>query len=202
MDYNEKEREKKVNAPEESPEDVAAAVDEVMKKYDRESNVRVWEGAPKQVVRAIMALFSVYCIYVTLFVSGLLEVRLTMFLGLILVIGYLNYPIKKGMVRVNYMPWYDIIIMVLGAGSFFYFAFNAKEILKLASNITKQPIMVAIAIIGILAFAELCRRCVGIPILCVVGALLIYTFANVRFGKVIYDLFYTTNGIMGTPIKV
>ena len=106
------------------------------------------------------------------------------------------------MVRVNYMPWYDIIIMVLGAGSFFYFAFNAKEILKLASNITKQPIMVAIAIIGILAFAELCRRCVGIPILCVVGALLIYTFANVRFGKVIYDLFYTTNGIMGTPIKV
>lgn len=42
----------------------------------------------------------------------------------------------------------------------------------------------------------------GIPILCVVGALLIYTFANVRFGKVIYDLFYTTNGIMGTPIKV
>lgn len=123
-----------------------------MKKYDRESNVRVWEGAPKQVVRAIMALFSVYCIYVTLFVSGLLEVRLTMFLGLILVIGYLNYPIKKGMVRVNYMPWYDIIIMVLGAGSFFYFAFNAKEILKLASNITKQPIMVAIAIIGILGF--------------------------------------------------
>ena len=202
MDYNEKEREKKVNAPEESPEDVAAAVDEVMKKYDRESNVRVWEGAPKQVVRAIMALFSVYCIYVTLFVSGLLEVRLTMFLGLILVIGYLNYPIKKGMVRVNYMPWYDIIIMVLGAGSFFYFAYNAKDILKLASNITKQPAMVVIAIIGILAFAELCRRCVGIPILCVVGALLIYTFANVRFGKVIYDLFYTTNGIMGTPIKV
>ena len=180
----------------------AADVDEVMKKYDRESNTRVWEGKPRLVVKAIMALFSVYCIYVTLFVSGLLEVRLTMFLGCILIIGYLTYPIKKGHVRVNSLPWYDIIIMVLGSGSFFYFAYNAKDILKVASRITNQPLMVVLAIVGVLAFVELCRRCVGLPILCVVGALLIYTFYNVRFGKVIYDLFYTTNGIMGTPIKV
>ena len=40
------------------------------------------------------------------------------------------------------------------------------------------------------------------PILCVVGLLLIYTFAIVRFGKVIYDLFYTTNGLMNTPVNV
>ena len=26
----------------------AADVDEIMKKYDRESNVRIWEGVPKQ----------------------------------------------------------------------------------------------------------------------------------------------------------
>ena len=62
--------------------------------------------------------------------------------------------------------------------------------------------MVVLAIIGVLAFMELCRRCVGIPILCVLGALLIYALSTVRFGKVVYDLFYTTNGIMGTPINV
>ena len=32
---------------------------------------------------------------------------------------------------------------------------------------------------------ELCRRSVGIPILCVLGALLVYTFATTRFQKVI-----------------
>ena len=181
---------------------VADAVDEVMKKYDRESNTRIWEGKPKLVVKTIMALFSLYCIIVTLFVSGLLEVRLTMFLGLILIIGYLNYPVKKGYMKVNYIPWYDLVIMVLGAGSFFYFAANAKDILLKATKVTNEPFMVAIAIIGVLALAELCRRCVGLPILCVAGALLIYTFANVRFGKVIYDLFYTTSGVMGTPVKV
>ena len=96
MDY-EKEREKQAAAADvEADVNVADAVDEVMKKYDRESNTRIWEGKPKLVVKTIMALFSLYCIIVTLFVSGLLEVRLTMFLGLILIIGYLNYPVKKG----------------------------------------------------------------------------------------------------------
>ena len=202
MDY-EKERKKQAAAADvEADVNVADAVDEVMKKYDRESNTRIWEGKPKLVVKTIMALFSLYCIIVTLFVSGLLEVRLTMFLGLILIIGYLNYPVKKGYMKVNYIPWYDLVIMVLGAGSFFYFAANAKDILLKATKVTNEPFMVAIAIIGVLALAELCRRCVGLPILCVAGALLIYTFANVRFGKVIYDLFYTTSGVMGTPVKV
>ena len=202
MDY-EKEREKQAAAADvEADVNVADAVDEVMKKYDRESNTRIWEGKPKLVVKTIIALFSLYCIIVTLFVSGLLEVRLTMFLGLILIIGYLNYPVKKGYMKVNYIPWYDLVIMVLGAGSFFYFAANAKDILLKATKVTNEPFMVAIAIIGVLALAELCRRCVGLPILCVAGALLIYTFANVRFGKVIYDLFYTTSGVMGTPVKV
>ena len=180
----------------------AADVDEVMKKYDRESNTRVWEGMPKNIVKGIMVLFSVYCIYVTLFVGGLLEIRLTRFLAFILVIGYLNFPIKKGMTKVNYMPWYDWIIMILGAGSFLYFSFRARDILMMATKVSNDKMMVAIAIIGTLALVELCRRCVGLPILCVAGALLIYTFATVRFGKVIYDLFFTTNGIMGTPVQV
>ncbi len=92
--------------------------------------------------------------------------------------------------------------MVAGAFPFFYFAYHAKDIIKLATRVTKDPFMVAIAIIGVLALMELCRRSVGIPILCVVGCLLIYTFMNVRFGKVVYDLFYTTTGLMNTPINV
>ena len=59
-----------------SSDHAAEAVDAVMKKYDRESNVRVWEGTPKQVIRFLMAAFSLYCIYLTLFDRGLPEVRL------------------------------------------------------------------------------------------------------------------------------
>ena len=189
-----------------SPETVdvgsAADVEAVMRKYDRESNVRIWEGLPKQIMRFLAAAFSVYCIWCTLFSTMMPEEKLNIFLGLILILGYLNYPIKKSHVRVNYIPWYDIIIMLAGALPFFYFALNAREIIGLATRVTRDPVMVAMAIVAILAYMELCRRSVGVPILCVVGCLLIYTFSTVRFGKVIYDLFFTTTGLMNTPISV
>ena len=125
-----------------------------------------------------------------------------MFLGMILILGYLHYPVQKGDGRINHMPWYDWVLMAVGAVPFFYFAANAHAIIKLATRVTKNPVMVLMAILAVLSLMELCRRCVGIPILCVVGALLVYTFATVRFGKVIYDLFYTTSGVMNTPINV
>ena len=184
--------------------DVGSAkdVDEVMKKYDRESNTRVWEGMPGQIVRYLSVGFSLFSIWVTLFSTAMPEVRLNMFLGMILILGYLHYPIRKGDVKPNSLPWYDILIMICGAGPFFYFALKATDILKLASRVSKDPFMVVIAVLGVLAYMELCRRCVGIPILIVVGCLLAFTFSKVRFGKVVYDLFYTTTGLMNTPINV
>ena len=180
----------------------AADVEAVMKKYDREANVRIWEGTPQLVIRLLMVFFSAYSIYVTLFSRAMREVRLTTFLGMILIIGYLNFPARKGSARVNHIPWYDVLLMVAGCAGFFYYRFNAMDILMTATKITNNPLMIAFAILSILALMELCRRSVGIPILCVVGALLVYTFANVRFEKVIYDLYFTTSGVMNTPIDV
>ncbi len=181
--------------------DAAADVEAVMKKYDRESNVRVWQGGPKLVVRCVMIAFSLFCLYLTLFDTSLPEYRLAMFTGLMVLIGYLNYPMRKSHVKVNSLPWYDCLLMLAGSVPFFYFALNAKAI-KTTSAVaaSKDPLMLALAIIGTLAVIELCRRSVGVPILCVVGVLLIYAFTQVRFGKVVYDLFYTTLGIIGTPI--
>ena len=180
----------------------AKEIEEMMKKYDRESNVRIWTGVPRKVIRYLCAAFSIYCIWVTLFSTMMPEEKLNLFLGLILVLGYLNYPISKKHVRPNCIPWYDIVIMLVGAIPFFYCALNAHSIIKLAARVTRDPKMVVMAVMAILAYMELCRRCVGIPILCVVGVLLVYAFTNVRFGKVVYDLFYTTTGIMSTPINV
>ena len=96
----------------------AADMDEVMRKYDRESATRIWEGKPKVVVSVISALFSLYCVWSTLWSTADLPIRLTAFLGLIIIMGYLNYPARKGHVTPNRMPWYDIVVMFLGAGSF------------------------------------------------------------------------------------
>jgi len=182
-------------------------LDAVMKKYDRESNTRVWEGAPKLVVTCILALFSLFCLYVTLFATWLDELRLTTFMAFILFIGYLVFPAKKGTQKVNHMPWYDVVLMLLGTGAFLYFAFNANTIVA-RFNITTFEVIVGI--VGILTLAELCRRSVGIPILIVAAVLLIYALIwgstnpsiMARITENVRVLFYSKEGILSTPVNV
>lgn len=186
------------------------SVDDVMKKYDRESNTRIWEGTPKYIVMAIMALFSVFCIVMTLFVTVDDRIRLTSFVGFALLMGFLVYPAKKSKQRVNHMPWYDIVIMIAGAGAFLYYCFNASDIIARVTNI--YPYEIVIGLIGLLALMELCRRSVGIPILIVAGAFMVYAWYYFSFTKglgpyyggqyLIYNLFYKTTGILTTPISV
>ena len=190
-------------------QNIAADVDEVMRKYDRESNTRIWSGWQAAVIKVFMAAFALLCICMTLFSTAMPEIRLPGFMGFIVLAGFLNFPASKHHVKPNYLPWYDILLMVIGAGCFFYFAFNAMTMIKLATRI--QPIHVVIGVVGILVLVELCRRCVGLPILVVAGLLIVYAFYNQlsynpsfyqALKNIIYKLFYTTSGVIGTPISV
>ena len=191
----------------------AADVEAVMKKYDRESNTRYWEGIPKLVIQILMAAFAAYSIIDTVFLSVLPQRRLPIFIGMILLIGFLTFPAKKGDGRVNHIPWYDILIMVLGSGAYFFYAINAEKVIQMSARVMQNDLYMIIGLIGILALVELCRRCVGVPILCVAGVLLVYTFFNLMgtpnveqlkmtLYQVIRTMFYTNNGIFGNPVNV
>lgn len=184
----------------------AADVEEIMRKYDRESNTRIWEGKPKIFVGMILVAFSLFCIYVTLFANFMEQIRLSSFLGFIVIIGFLTYPAKKGKVKVNYMPWYDIVLMVLGAGAFLFYSFNAATVVKLNMRVTREMMYIVIGAVGILVLAELCRRSVGLPILCVAGVFMVYTLVNLwnkgGIPLIVYKLFYGDSGVLSTPINV
>ncbi|MCR4600265.1 MAG: TRAP transporter permease [Clostridia bacterium] len=184
--------------------DNAQSAEDIMRKYDRESATRIWKGKPAVIVRFVMAAFSLYCIWLTLFSTSDLPVRLTGFLGLITIMGYLTYPAKSRHVRYNYIPWYDILFMIAGSASFFYYCFNYMKLVRVINSASSMtPFFITVGIIGILALAELCRRCVGIPILVVVACLLVYTFASGQsIQRVIYILFYGTSGVLATPVQV
>ena len=189
-------------------ETTAAELDAIMRKYDRESNVRVWEGKPRIFVGIILAAFSLYCMYVTLFANMLDQVRLSSFLGLVVIMGYLTYPAKKGHVKVNHMPWYDIVLIILGAAAFFYYTFKAPDLMttRIKTKLN-DPVYIIAGIVGILVLCELCRRSVGLPILCVAGIFLGYTiYFYVKDGKllanVVHELFYNENGLLSTPVNV
>ena len=183
-------------------------LDAVMKKYDQESNVRIWEGTPKFLVSSVLAIFSLFCIYVTLFATWLEELRLTTFVAFIIFIGYLVFPARKGTQKVNHMPWYDVVLMLLGTGSFLYYAANARALIQQGSRF--EVYQIVIGIVGILVLMELCRRSVGLPILIVASIFIVYALVwglnNPSFwGKINYSvryLFYGKEGILSTPINV
>ncbi len=196
---------KKKTAPEVAPE--AMDLDDVMKKFDRESNTRVWEGVPKIIVSCILASFSLFCIYVTFFATWLDLVRLSSFVACIVFIGFLVFPAKKGIQKVNYIPWYDIILMLAGTASFLYLTFNASDII-MRFKITSFEF--AVGLVAILCLAELCRRSVGLPILIVAGVLAVYAIfwgstnpdMMARITEYVRYLFYSVEGVFSTPVNV
>jgi len=194
--------------PQQAVPDQPMDLDAVMQKFDRESNVRIWEGVPKILVSCVLAIFSLFCIYVTLFASWLEEIRLTSFVAFVVLIGYLVYPARKGTQRVNYIPWYDMLLMVAGTGAFLYYTANAITIIQQGSKFDWYQII--IGIIGIISLAEVCRRSVGLPIVIVASFFIVYALIwglsnPTLWGKlnyIIHYLFYGKEGVLSTPINV
>lgn len=193
-----------VAEPEDSSTGTAEDVQAIMEKYDRESNTRRFEGVPRSVVRYLLVAFSVFVVYMNLIANWEERIRCASFVGIVVFMVFILFPARKHgdkPKRANYIPWYDVILGLLGGGSFFYFVINFQDIVSRATRIT--TVEVVIGVIGILILLEACRRSVGIPIIVVVSAFLIYAFASgYTLKSVAYNLFYTLGGVLGTPTKV
>ncbi len=187
-------------------DDTQAKVQEVMEKYDRESNVRTYEGIPRIIVRCLLIGFALFCVYMNFFATWDARIRRASFLGFVVLLVFLVFPATKNKPgkprKVNHVPWYDLAAGILGSASFFYFVLNVQSIIERASRINAFEIIVGI--VGILALMEACRRAVGLPILFVAAAFVLYVLLGTGYSikYLIYNLFYTTDGVIGTPISV
>lgn len=186
------------------------STEELIRELDRDNASRLLTGWRHHAVELVFLAFAVVMMVMTLVVSGATPyTRLPVFLGMVLFVGYLKYPIsKKHEAKVNHLPWYDIVLAFLSLAVYFYYAINQKEIIMMANRI--GTFEVVLGIVGLLLLVELCRRAMGIPILCVAGAFVIYAVIwlvqnnpRTALRNLIYNLFYNLNcGIFSTPITV
>ncbi|MDR3311856.1 MAG: TRAP transporter permease [Spirochaetaceae bacterium] len=185
-------------------EDVLTAkqAEDLIAQFDKESNVRRFTGIPEIITKGLLLLFCGYVFWVTLIASLPEQVRRSAFLALLIFIGYILYPIRRSLTKkVNHVSWYDFVLGTVGAACFLYFAFNFDVIVNRAIALLPQDIFIGVT--GILILAELCRRVVGIPILVVSTGFITYAFATgYSLKRIVHQLFYTTDGIIGTPIGV
>lgn len=187
-----------------------ALAQEVLKKYDRESDTMQYTGFMAKIISAIAISFSVFQLYTAFF--GVLDAQLqrAVHLGFALALSYLLYPTCKSWSRSSLHPL-DALLAVLGAASPAYIVIMYRELAMRAGMITTPDLVVGV--IGVLLVIEATRRVVGIPMVVVVTAFIVYAFAGPHMPGVLSHrgltpeqlvghIYFTTEGIFGIPLGV
>ncbi len=180
----------------------------LMKDLDREQAYREHKCWRQYITVIISVIFVAFQLYATLSGTITAQILRATHLAFVQLLAFLLFPATKKMPR-NTLPWYDVILGLIGAGCWMYIVINFQSLVRRSGNNTTLDVI--IGIIGILILFESCRRIVGVPIMTIAAVFIIYAF----FGKylpgflhhrgyslqrVVCHLFYNTEGIMGTPI--
>ncbi len=186
------------------------SADEVLQRYDKESNKREFTGLWKHIIDAICILFAVFQLYTAMF--GVLDAHLqrAIHLAFGFVLIFLLFPGRKRWSKSSVHP-VDIAYAVVSAASVLYIVVNYKELVLRAGMNTQTDFIVGL--IGTLMVFEAARRVVGWPMITVALTFMIYAFVGpyipgimahrgVGLQEMIEHLFFTTEGIFGTPMGV
>ena len=184
--------------------------EEVLKKYDAESNTMEYSGLPAKIVSALAISFSVFQIYTASF--GLLDAQIqrAIHLGFGLCLAFLLYPTKKSWLGNKLHPL-DLALAILGAATPAYIVINYRELILRAALPTSTDVF--IGAIGIILIIEAARRVVGIPMVCVVLFFIGYAFAGpympgllahrgLSIEHFVSHVYFTTEGVFGIPLGV
>ncbi len=186
------------------------SADEILKKYDRESDTRDFKGFMAIIVSAIAIAFSVFQLYTAIF--GVLDAHLqrAIHLSFGMALIFLLYPTRRNWSRVKLHP-FDLTLAILGAAAPLYIIAMYDQLVLRAGTVTPTDMMVGL--IGVLLVIEGARRVVGIPMVVVVIFFLGYAFAGpyapgilahrgLTVDELVGHLFFTTEGIFGIPLGV
>lgn len=184
--------------------------EEVLKKFDSESNTMEYAGAMKIFVSALAISFSVFQLYTAVF--GVLDawIQRSIHLGFGLALAFLLYPMRKSWSRTKIHPT-DVFLAILGAAAPAYIVLNYRALILRAALPTATDVIVGA--IGILLVIEAARRVVGLPMVCVVTVFIAYAFGGRYMPGVlahrgldiedfISHVFFTTEGVFGIPLGV
>lgn len=185
-----------------------AELKEMMKNLDREQAYREHTCWRQYITVLVSIAFVVFQLYSSL--SGMVTAQIlrATHLAFVQMLAFLLFPATKKLPR-NHLPWYDVVLALVGAACWFYIVVNFQELARRTGAFTFLDIFVAC--VGILVLAESCRRIVGLPILIIATCFVLYAlfgrympgFLNHRgysIKRVAAHLFYNTEGIMGVPI--
>ena len=196
---------------EENAYGTAENAEAVMRQFDKEADYRVLTGFIGKAIAAVCIAFSIFQIYTALF--GVLDAMMqrSIHIGFAFCLIFLLYPSNKKWSRSRIHPL-DAVLAVFGAGAPLYITILWTKVLsQRAGNGT--PLDIIVGVIGVVLVLEAARRVVGLPMVVVALVFIVYAFIGplipgkmahrgVTVSALVEHLWFTTEGIFGTPIGV
>ena len=185
---------------------------EILQKYDPESNTRNVKGIIKVLVFAGLLAFSIFQLYTAIGTPFTAYIQRSIHLGFALALIFLLFPaIKKPGVKKDKVPFYDIILSLLAVAVGLYWPLFYDDLVFRVGRVSDMDLF--IGVVAILLTLEAARRAVGLPITIISTVFLVYAFFGPYFPgflahrgqdlkNLVQLLFFTTDGILGTPISV
>ncbi len=185
-------------------------LNEIIAKYDKESNFRKLSGMQLRIVSMLAILFSLFQLYTALFGVLAAQLQRSIHLTFAFVLVFLLYPANKKMPK-NKMHWVDIATAGVAAFAGLYITINYHSLLMRAGDQT--PVDIIVASMAVLLVLEAARRVVGMPIVTIASLFLLYGkfgaylpgFLNHRgysIERIVSHMYYTTEGLLGVPLGV
>ena len=172
---------------------------DILDKIENTAKTREFTGTAYTILKVLFVVFSLFCIFVVRFSTADTRVIRALFVGFMVFFVYILYPIKKHKsYKINYVPWYDILLGVLGLFCYLNFAINSDKIIKM--GIILPEYLIILGVIGLLITLEACRRVTGLPIVIVSIVFIALSLTRSSLKLSVVNLFYTTQGLIGTPI--
>src|SRR5699024_7234467 len=187
---------------------------EMLEKYDRESQFRVKIGRWAWVVTLLGVSLTLFQLYVGLFGTIQSQKQGAIHLGTALGIIFLLFPIKSGLQKKQKtVPWYDVVLAFLAMYVTYHKVFFFDSLIS-ARVMGYEPLDIALSIVGILLLLEATRRTIGMPIVIVASVAILYAlFGNHiptqilshsgnSVSKLATNLWYKESGVFGTPLQI
>ncbi|KAB8125557.1 TRAP transporter permease [Gracilibacillus oryzae] len=183
---------------------------ELLEKYDTDSTTRNLTGVLAKIVVGILILFSLFQIYTGVFGQYTAYIQRTVHLGFALALIFFLFPLFKNK-KSSAVPWYDYILVVLAIAVCAYWPLFYQTLVQKVGGI--DNLQMVIGGIAILLVLEASRRAVGLPITIIALTFLLYAVLGpympgilahrgLSFNQLIDSMFFTTEGILGTPLQV
>ncbi|SDJ42115.1 TRAP transporter permease [Salimicrobium halophilum] len=184
---------------------------EVMEKYDPDSSVRKLSGKIAKVVFVLLLAFSLFQLLTSTVYPIQAQILRSVHVGFGLVLIFLLYPATRKNRDKGKIGWYDISLSILGAGVGLYWPLFYEDIVLRAGDMTQLDFYVGV--LAVVLVLEATRRAVGIPITVIAILFLAYAYwgrqmpgflvhRGVDLDNLVQAMFFTTEGILGTPIAV